>query len=150
MTTHRSLNKLEFKAHMNIHNLKDVEETETHDLNATRDRFGKKHQLSDPNGASRIVRRKQKLRIAALTTLLGVVYCEFAAADPLAPPEDASPTHSTIRRNTDIRVETEGLDANSWINQKFNQPEEKFGIPIDENTAIGINDDGDPNMAMSF
>lgn len=150
MTTHRSLNKLEFKAHMNIHNLKDVEETEAHDLNATRDRFGKKHQLSEPNGASRIVRRKRKLPIVVLTALCGSLLGACAFAEELRPPEDASQTNSTVHRNTDIRVETEGLDANSWLNQKFNQPEEKFGIPVDENTAIGINDDGDPNMAMSF
>lgn len=46
MTTKRSLNKLERKAHMNIHNTKEVVE-ETEGLsNYTRDRFGKKHPVN--------------------------------------------------------------------------------------------------------
>ena len=45
MTTKRSLNKLERKAHMNIHVTKDVtEESEkTPPAGFTRDRLGKKH-----------------------------------------------------------------------------------------------------------
>ena len=46
MTTHRSLNKMERKAHMNIHDVKDVADDEAEKpakANYTRDRFGKKH-----------------------------------------------------------------------------------------------------------
>lgn len=150
MTTHRSLNKLEFKAHMSIHNMKEVEEGESHDLNATRDRFGKKHQLSEPNGESRISRRGGKARKMAFWILAMPLFCAAARAEELLPREDASPTRATVHRNTDVRVETEGLDANSWLNQKYNEPEEKFGIPIDDTYSIGINDDGDPNVGMTF
>ena len=47
MTTHRSLNKLERKAHMNIHFIKDVAEDEEAKvkLHYTRDRLGKKHEI---------------------------------------------------------------------------------------------------------
>lgn len=48
MTTHRSLNKMERKAHMNIHNVKDVAQDEAEKragLHYTRDRFGKKHSV---------------------------------------------------------------------------------------------------------
>lgn len=48
MVTHRSLNKMERKAHMNIHNVKDVAEDDIQQnskSNYTRDRFGKKHKV---------------------------------------------------------------------------------------------------------
>ncbi|MBI3252852.1 MAG: hypothetical protein HYZ52_06050 [Candidatus Omnitrophica bacterium] len=43
MTTHRSLNKLEFKAHMSIHNVVEVKDEESKEKGFTRDRLGKKH-----------------------------------------------------------------------------------------------------------
>ncbi|MGH7197231.1 MAG: hypothetical protein ACREH5_00605 [Candidatus Omnitrophota bacterium] len=47
MTTHRSLNKLERKAHMSIHNKVEVlEAVERRETSFTRDRFGKKHGVS--------------------------------------------------------------------------------------------------------
>lgn len=42
MTTHRSLNKLERKAHMNIHNTVEVTDEDKSAKTFTRDRFGKK------------------------------------------------------------------------------------------------------------
>ena len=42
MVTHRSLNKLERKAHMNIHNTVEVTGNESDAKSFTRDRFGKK------------------------------------------------------------------------------------------------------------
>lgn len=44
MTTHRSRNKLERKAHMNMHDILEVPDVESQDhaLRYTRDRFGKK------------------------------------------------------------------------------------------------------------
>ena len=47
MSAKRSLNKLEFKAHMNIHNtmpVADIQEVESA-LSYTRDRFGKKQEV---------------------------------------------------------------------------------------------------------
>ena len=46
MTTHRSLNKLERKAHMSLHNTLEVTGQECDELSYTRDRFGKKHSVS--------------------------------------------------------------------------------------------------------
>ena len=139
MSTHRSLNKLEFKAHMSIHNIKDVEEDETHGSGLTRDRFGKRHRLSDKDGTLRIRRRKLKLGAGALT-LLGALAYGRAAAD----------TEPPTYRNTDIQVETGGLDADSWLNQKLNQPQERFRLPMDDSTALEIDDNGDPNLNMQF
>ena len=42
MVTHRSLNKLERKAHMNIHNTIEVTDEDKTAKSFTRDRFGKK------------------------------------------------------------------------------------------------------------
>ena len=49
MTTHRSRNKMERKAHMNIHDVIDVAEDQTKKNDSlsryTKDRFGKKHEV---------------------------------------------------------------------------------------------------------
>ena len=154
MPTHRSLNKLEFKAHMSIHNLVDVPEDETHGSNSTRDRFGKKHHLSNEDGSPRLPagragvdarRVNRKLTVLAVAALLGPFVGVFARAEESSLPPARPVGHS----NTDIRVETKGLDANSWLNQK-KPAEEKFGIPIDESAAVEINENGDPNLNMRF
>ena len=47
MTTHRSLNKLERKAHMSLHNIVEVTDAPPSDTGGfTRDRFGKKQSVS--------------------------------------------------------------------------------------------------------
>ena len=47
MTTHRSLNKLERRAHMSIHNKVEVFDVqELRQTGFTSDRFGKKHGIS--------------------------------------------------------------------------------------------------------
>ena len=46
MTTHRSRNKLEWRAHMNIHDIVEVvDDNQVADENSTRDRFGKKQKV---------------------------------------------------------------------------------------------------------
>ena len=61
MATIRSLNKLEFKAHMSIHNSAEVKEEEAHEAQQfTRDRFGKKHALSSEDGTARVTHLKKK------------------------------------------------------------------------------------------
>ena len=46
MTTHRSRNKLERKAHMNMHDIIEVVDgQEPKAVKFTRDRFGKKHEI---------------------------------------------------------------------------------------------------------
>ena len=53
MVTHRSRNKLERKAHMNIHDTIDVAQDEARKLElasgGTRDRFGKNHVVVSEN-----------------------------------------------------------------------------------------------------
>ena len=148
MTTHRSLNKLEFKAHMSIHNIKEVAEAETHEAgNRTRDRFGKTHALSNEDGTSRLPRRQagvglrsRRLKVLILAVLLGP-FCQTGVFAEEPPPP---------RRNTDVQVGSENIDPNTWLDQRVNKSEDNFGIPIDESTAIGINDNGDPNVGMKF
>ncbi len=61
MATNRSLNKLEFKAHMSIHNKVAVPDGETHESNYTRDRFGRNHRISNEDGTPRVRRIKKNL-----------------------------------------------------------------------------------------
>ena len=151
MATNRSLNKLEFKAHMSIHNIKEVSEGESHEArNRTRDRFGKSHVLSNEDGSSRVQVRKSRRIALVAAGLAGSLFAGFAwaeEADLLAAPD-----HATVsgKRSTDIQVGTEGLDANSWLNQKYNQSEDKFGIPLSDSTTVGFNEDGDPNVGTRF
>jgi len=138
MATHRSLNKLEFKAHMSIHNLVDVTEGETHDSHFTRDRFGKNHRLQNEDGTFRIRRSRRNLKVLAWVILLGSAACGRVWAAESAP-----------ARNTNIKVESGDFD-DLLLNEKLDSPEERFGLPVDESTAIEINEDGDPNLSMKF
>src|SRR3989338_9225044 len=47
MGTRRSLDKLEFRAHMSVHDTVDVKEGEVKGARFTRDRFGKKHEIRE-------------------------------------------------------------------------------------------------------
>ena len=49
MVTRRSLNKLERKAHMSIHDTKEVKEEKESLSHYTKDRFGKKHEVLPKN-----------------------------------------------------------------------------------------------------
>ena len=50
MSTHRSRNKMERKAHMNIHDTIEVVDGQSQETASfTKDRFGKKHHLSPEN-----------------------------------------------------------------------------------------------------
>ena len=142
MATHRSLNKLEFKAHMSIHNFTEVPEGEIHEArNGTRDRFGKTHPLSNEDGSSRLRARKDRLKVLALAALIGPLFFGNALADETSAP----------KRSTDIQVGTDGLDENSWLNEKYNKgSEDKFGIPVSDSTTVGFNEDGDPSVGTRF
>lgn len=151
MATHRSLNKLEFRAHMSIHNFKDVEEGEVHEFSrSTRDRFGKTHRLNNEDGSSRLRRSKNTAILITLLSLSSFFTTAVSFAGDAASSEGLSASDSlSARSNTNIRVETEGLDAHSWLNQK-GEPEEKFGIPLNDSSAVGFNEDGDPSMSTRF
>lgn len=51
MTTHRSRNKMERRAHMNIHDTIEVADVEAPREANTRDRFGKQHRLKPDHEA---------------------------------------------------------------------------------------------------
>ena len=141
MTTNRSLNKLEFKAHMSIHNKVEVPEGETHDSNHTRDRFGKNHRLQESDGSPRIRRRLQKaalclvaVPLTATLTAVGAVWAEGLTSKP---------------KDVNIRVESEPL-GELMLDQKAPPPEEKFAFYTENDTSVGLNEDGDPNMSVRF
>ncbi len=139
MATHRSLNKLEFKAHMSIHNMADVREEECHEANYTRDRFGKNHRLAEEDGTSRLKKRSPKLgAVVALVTLSLPVSLALA---------DTRPVESGPGPN--VRVESGDVDE-LWANHVTSGKKEPFGLPVDEKTSVGINEDGDPSLNMRF
>lgn len=141
MATHRSLNKLEFKAHMSIHNMVDVPENESHDTNYTRDRFGKRHRLKDEDGASRIrtVRRAQILWVvcvmAAATFYLTAMGPAFADPAP--------------KSSTDIQVVSGDIDE-LWGRDTEDIQDEEFTLIKNGDTALGFNEDGDPALTTRF
>lgn len=52
-------------------------------------------------------------------------------------------------RSTDVTVDTSELGPIS-LNEKTNMPEEKPIFYKDENTVVGINEDGDPSLGTRF
>ena len=132
MTTHRSLNKLEFNAHMSIHNKVEVPEDKKHGSNYTRDRFGKNHDVTGADGIPRL-RRKKILMALALVPLSFV---------PL-------PALHAGAHNTDVQLESSDMNE-ALLNKKLNPPEEEFSFYKEGETSLGINEDGDPNMKVRF
>lgn len=126
---------------MSIHNIVDVKESESHDSGATRDRFGKNHLLQNEDGSSRIQRSRRKFKIFVWAALLSQFFCGQARSV-----ESETPS---VRRNTNITIEGTDFD-DLFLDQKIITPQDKFAIPVDESTAIGINEDGDPNLNMRF
>ena len=129
MATHRSLNKLEFKAHMSIHNKVEVPENEAQGSHYTRDRFGKKQSVSAHSRPRRRSATKIPLIAALALLVLGAVPAEAA-------------------RNTDVKIENGPLS--DLLDTKFNAPEDRFGIPLGESEEISLNENGDPNLNVRF
>ena len=145
MITHRSLNKLEFKAHMSIHNKVAVPEEETHGSSYTRDRFGKNHRISNEDGSSRLPVRqtgtprrvKKKLLVLALLPVAPLLW-------------GSAPVAAQAARSTNVHVESATLDE-STLNAKLNVPQdEKAVFYNDGSTSVGFNENGDPNMSLRF
>ena len=138
MTTHRSLTKLEFKAHMSIHNVAEVPaESSPADVCATRDRFGRKHEIRP------VPRSRKAARTGASLTLAVLLAGSIAAADEGFVPADkpAKP------RSTNMTVESDDRRP-LWAGDTPQEP--SFAIPIDDKMALEINDDGDPNVNYRF
>ena len=131
MTTHRSLNKLEFKAHMSIHNKVEVSEAQIQGSHTTRDRFGKKQSVTPAREKRR--RSAKKILIIAIvlaSALTGVVSVQAGS------------------RNTDVRIESAPLDV--LLDRQINVPEDRFAIPLDDSKELGLNENGDPNLNVRF
>ncbi len=133
MGTNRSLNKLEFKAHMSIHDKVAVLENESHEPYYTRDRFGKKHRVR-PSRPPR-------------TAVIGLVSLLLLVADLLLS------QNSVIAKaggNTNVRVESSALDE-STLDAKLNVAQTEKPFFYQEGSAsVGFNEDGDPNMSLRF
>src|SRR3989338_3496229 len=142
MATHRSLNKLEFKAHMSIHNFVEVPESEQHESTAfTRDRWGKKHLLVDETGDSRVgdLRKKTAILVFALVFLAGAVYAEGIVSEK----------DYVKKKGPNVQVssgDAEVRSVSSWMNDNDSKPVFYQNGSI----AAGFNDNGDPNVSTRF
>ena len=134
MTTRRSLNKLEFKAHMNIHNSVDISGSEAGETRSTRDRFGKKHDLTAALGKQ----RSRSAEKTVLSLLFFQVFCFSAqAGEPGAHPR------------TNIQVVSSDQELFS-LDKKLNPPDDKAVFFQDGSAKVGINEDGDPSVSTQF
>ena len=141
MTTHRSLNKLEFKAHMSIHNFTEVKDEETHESQQfTRDRFGKKHALSSQDGSVRVGKVKKTLALILLAFgLNGLVWADSGV--------------STKKSHTNIQVSSADLDPYSLddkLNRMRHSKEEKVVFYKEGSSSLEMNEDGDPALSTVF
>lgn len=128
MTTHRSLNKLEYKAHMSIHNVAEVESPESHESAFTRDRLGRRHRLFEEDGTPRIF----KTATVFVAIFLGMTSIAFAV------PQNMSVTSDELeQKNFNDRLGS-------------HKANEKFAFFDDGSNSVGINENGDPSLAMRF
>ena len=93
----------------------------------TRDRFGKKHSVEN------VLNKK------VLVSSLFLIFLTSAAG------------FAEGLRNTNISVDSSEIGPIS-INEKIKtkQDKGKQSLQLDENVALGFNDDGDPNVGMRF
>ena len=143
MSTYRSLNKLEFKAHMSIHNFVEVPEEELHESRAfTRDRWGKKHLLADKNGDPRIGNLRKKPAILALAFL-------FLWAGALQAAEMASENGLVKKKGPNVQVSSSDPEVHS-VDSWMNKDDDKPVIYKNGSASVGFNEDGDPNVSTRF
>ena len=143
MSTHRSLNKLEFKAHMSIHNFVEVPEGEVHESKAfTRDRLGKKHLLVDESGASRIGNLRKKTAAAALSFI-------FLWAAPAGAEGIYSKDELVRKKGPNVQVSSSDVEirsVSSWMNDNDTKPE----LYQTGSSALNFSESGDPNVSTRF
>ena len=143
MVTHRSLKKLEFKAHMSIHDVVAVPEGEFHEATAfTRDRLGKKHRLVDEDGNRHVRDLRKKAVIISIALFL-------ACPGPLQAANRDGQREFLKKRGPNVQVtsaDPEVHSVDSWINKDDDKPV----FYKNGSTALGFNEDGDPNVSTRF
>ncbi len=137
MATHRSLNKMEFKAHMSIHNFVNVPEAEAKGQGYTRDRLGKTHGVRSKKSRGRANGVKKDMAV-----LVALIFLPALAFLPLA-------HGGTFSKNTNVQVDSRDLEPFS-LDDRLGQREEKFHFYKDNDKTVGFNDDGEPNVSMRF
>lgn len=140
MVTQRSLNKLERKAHMSIHNTVEVTGNEMDAKCFTRDRFGKRQALQKNDG--------QKDNAFIKENFVAVFLIGLFFTTPLFAAEEAT-GRSFSRKSTNVTVSSSDLEPFS-LNEKTESNEERHKFYSDDKTSIDVNEDGDPNLNMHF
>lgn len=140
MSAHRSLNKLERKAHMNIHNTVEVTGNEMDAKCFTRDRFGKRQALQKNDGQKNNMFMK---RVLAAVFLMGLCF-----ATPLAVAGETV-GRSLSHKSTNVIISSSDLEPFS-LNKKTESEEKRPTFYSDDKANIDINENGDPNLNMHF
>lgn len=138
MPTYRSLNKLEFKAHMSVHSLVELPENEGSHGYFTRDRLGKKHALA----RSGLGKHAKSSKNTAALILLFCGAIGFFGSLPLEAAASAG-------KNTNVQVASGDLEPFS-LDERLKVKEEKPTFYQDDSKTIGINENGDPSLSMRF
>ena len=134
MTTHRSLNKLERKAHMSLHNTVEVTEETVREAGNTRDRFGKKHEVPQT---------KRRTKPAFLCQTIAALFLGLVCAGPVCLFADESVGgHKSVNVTVDSSEQPLSVD-------KKTDPEQK-PLYEDSSTGVSLNGDTGPNMNMRF
>ena len=134
MTTRRSLNKLERKAHMSIHNTVEVTEEMAKETGNTRDRFGKKHEVPQT---------KRRANPAFLCkTIVALFLCIVCAGRTYLFADGPAVDHKSVNVVVDSAEQPLSVD-------KKTDPEQKPSYQ-DSNTSVSLDSDSGPNMNMKF
>jgi hypothetical protein len=136
MTTHRSLNKLERRSYMNIHNVAEVTDSEKpRETRTTRDRFGKVHGI--PGGPAA---KRGKM---FTKPVLSVFLASFAFLSMSVPSLSAA----EIRKGPNVTVDSSELELFGPAPEKES---DRFVFYEDEKMVFGINDDAQADVGMPF
>ncbi len=136
MVTHRSLNKLERRAYMSIHNMAEVPEAEKpRETSTTRDRFGKMHGI--PKIASD--KKPKSLRRSIASALLFFLL-SLTAFLPLS-------FAGEVRKGPNVTIDSSEVEP---FGPAPGKDSDRFVFYEDEKMVFGVNDDAQADVGMPF
>jgi len=136
MTTHRSLNKLERRAYMSIHNMAEVPEAEKpRETSTTRDRFGKIH------GIPKIARTRRPNMLGR--SIVSALLFFLLSPTSFLPSSFAGEVH----KGPNVTVDSRDLEPFGTVQKKDS---DKVVFYEDEKVVFGINDDAEAGVGMPF
>ena len=102
----------------------------------TRDRFGKKHSIDNILENMKLTNEKKLIKKILAGVLFLIIF-----GGPMVWAEGV--------KKTNISIDSTDLGPLS-INDKIKTKQDKPTLALDENVALGLDDDGNPNVGMRF